>query len=98
MHYFNYSYVNAEGVSSVNAQLLNQRIEVTRDGAKGTATFQIPKEKLTELNQFNGTVIFAAADRSEKKNDLADVKRIVVDNIKPTMKATYNKPVQTVGA
>lgn len=97
VHYFNYSYVNAEGVSSVNAQLLNQRIEVTRDGAKGTATFQIPKEKLTELNQFNGTVIFAAADRSEKKNDLADVKRIVVDNIKPTMKATYNKPVQTVG-
>lgn len=97
VHYFDYSYVNAEGVSGVNAQLLNQRVEAARNGTKGAATFQIPKEKLTEFNQFNGTVIFAAADRSEKKNDLTDVKRIVVDNIKPTLKATYNKPVQTVG-
>lgn len=96
VHYFDYSYVNAQGVSGVNAQLLNQRIDAVRDGAVGTATFKIPKDALNDKNQFNGTVNFTAADRSEEKTDLADVKRIVVDNIKPTAVVTYNDPVQNV--
>ena len=93
VHSFNYSYINAENVSSVNAELRDQRIEAVRDGAKGTATFTIPKEALTNLNQFNGTVTIVAADRSENTDTLADTQRIVVDNIKPEREATYNKPI-----
>lgn len=96
VHYFDYSYVNAQGVSGVNAQLLNQRIDAVQDGAAGTATFKIPKDALNEKNQFNGTVNFTAVDRSEEKTDLADAKRIVVDNIEPTAVVTYNDPVQNV--
>ena len=97
VHYFDYSYINAQDVSGVNAQLLNQRIDVAvQDGFVGTATFKIPKDALNEKNQFNGTVNFTAADRSEEKTDLADAKRIVVDNTKPVAVFTYNAPVQDV--
>ena len=94
---FIYSYIKGTGVSSVNAQLLNDAISgarITRSGKTFTATFQIPKEVLTGLNQFNGTVEFTAFDRAENSTEMSDTKRIVVDNISPTASITYNTPAQ----
>ncbi len=97
--YFIYSYIKSEGVSGVNAELLNEKIEeanknIEHKGKTSTTSFTIPKEALGLTNQFNGTVKFTAFDRSENNTELVDTKRIVVDNIKPTAKVTYNEPVQ----
>lgn len=97
IYHFAYSYINSEGVSSVNKQLLGQAIkeaEITYDGKKATATFTVPKMVLGNDNQFNGTVEFTAYDRSENSTELKDSTRIVVDNISPTATITYNNPVQ----
>lgn len=97
IHHFAYSYINSAGVSSVNAQLLNQAIEaaaIKHDGITGTATFDIPKLVLANDNQFNGTVEFTAYDRGENSTELKDTTRIIVDNISPTATITYNNPVQ----
>ena len=94
LHYFNYSYKNEPDVSSVNAELLDQRIDAVRNGAKGTATFTIPKDKLEKTNQFNGKVSVTAADRSENKQPKNDDVRIIVDSINPITEITYNNPVQ----
>ena len=94
---FVYSYLNASGVSSVNAQLADQTIAASGSNGSGTATFTIPKDALTSTTQFNGTVNFRAIDRSKNEASLQDSKRIVVDNISPTATITYNKPVKTVG-
>lgn len=96
IYHFDYSYINAEGVSGVNAQLLDQAIrdaDITYDGAKATAQFEIPKLVLGDNDQFNGTVEFTAYDRSENDTLKQDTKRIVVDNISPTAAVTYNEPV-----
>lgn len=99
---FNYSYITAEGVSSVNAQLKNQtlgeaNIQYENGRASATTQFKVPKEALNNQNQFNGTVKFTATDRSGKKSaEKADGKRIIVDNITPTSTMEYNAPVQTV--
>ncbi len=97
--YFVYSYIKSEGVSGVNAELLNDKIEEANEnlehkGKLTTATFTIPKAALGNTNQFNGTVKFTAYDRSENNTEKVDTKRIVVDNIKPTATITYNAPVQ----
>lgn len=97
IYHFAYSYINSEGVSGVNAELLDQAIQyadISHDGSKATATFTIPKMVLGNDNQFNGTVKFTAYDRSENNTDKADNKRIVVDNISPTATVTYNAAVQ----
>lgn len=98
IYHFAYSYIKGKDVSGVNAELLNQAIkeaEITYDGKKATATFNIPKMVLGADNQFNGTVSFAAFDRSEVGTELKDSTVIIVDNISPTSKITYNTPVQT---
>lgn len=97
IHHFLYSYINSEGVSQVNAELLNQAIsaaEIKHNGKTAVATFQIPKMVLGNDNQFNGTVQFTAYDRSKNSTELKDTTRIVVDNISPTATITYNAPVQ----
>lgn len=97
IYHFKYSYIKSEGVSDVNAELIDQAISdanITYAGKTATAKFNIPKLVLKNDNQFNGTVKFTAYDRSENNTDMADEERIVVDNIKPTSKITYNEPIQ----
>lgn len=99
---FKYDYINAVGVSAVNAQMVNDlidasRIVVSNNGATGTASFEIPRDVLVANNQFNGNLDFTAYDRANNEADyLRDTKRIVVDNITPTINIEYNAPVQTV--
>ena len=101
VHSFLYSYLNAAGVSSVNAQLIDQAIAAadirySNNGVTATASFEIPKMLLGSDNQFNGTVEFTATDRSGIESVVhKEAKRIVVDNISPTAQVTYNDPVNT---
>ena len=97
---FVYSYVNSEGVSDVNAELIDEaikRAEIKQDGYKFTAKFKVPKNALTKKNQFNGNVEFVAYDKSENSKDKASKKRIVVDNIAPTATVEYSQPVTSKG-
>ena len=103
VHSFLYSYVNASGVSSVNAELLNQAIEAgditySADGRRASATFEIPKAVLDREHQFNGTVEFTAYDRGNTKAGLhKEAKRVVVDTIAPNAEISYNEAVNMVG-
>lgn len=102
VHSFMYSYLNAAGVSGVNAELVNELIEAadikySNDGKTATASFEIPKKVLGADNQFNGTVEFTATDRSKNKTEIKDSKRIVVDNIAPTAQVSYNEATNVVG-
>lgn len=101
VHNFKYSYLNAAGVSSVNAELIDQAIdaadiEYSEDNLTATMTFEIPKMVLGTDNQFNGTVEFTAYDRADNETNLKDTKRVVVDNIAPTANVQYNTPVNEV--
>ena len=99
VYYFVYSYLKSEGVSNVNAQLIDDLIKeasgrITRDGNTFTTSFTIPKKALTPNTQFNGTVEFTAYDRAENHTEMVDDQRVVVDNIAPVVDITYNKEVQ----
>ena len=52
---FEYSYKLSNGVSDINAELIDKAIEkaeITQDGNRSYATFEIPAELLGENNQF----------------------------------------------
>ena len=103
VHEFKYDCTLASGVSSVNAELINQAIDesgVTYSNGRDSATtqFNIPKGTLGSGNQFNGFVGFTTVDRAGNESaKLNDKKEIVVDNIAPTANVTYNSPVQVSG-
>lgn len=95
---FVYSYLKDNGSSDVNAQLLNEAIskaDIKRNGNVNTATFRIPKSVLDAQHQYNGTVKFTAYDMSQNDSDKSDTKKIIVDNIKPEIDVTLNKPIST---
>ena len=102
VHGFVYNYRNANNVSGVNAELINQAIEegsitYSADGRTATLVFNIPKEALGTNNQFNGTVDFTSTDRSHNEVKQQENKRVVVDNISPTCSVAYNTPVNEFG-
>lgn len=95
---FVYSYLKDNNSSNVNAQLLNEAIskaDIKRNGNVNTATFRIPKSVLDAQHQYNGTVKFTAYDMSQNDSDKSDTKKIIVDNIKPEIDVTLNKPIST---
>lgn len=95
---FVYSYLKDNNSSNVNAQLLNEaisRADIKRNGNVNTATFKIPKSVLDAQHQYNGTVKFTAYDMSQNDSDKSDTKKIIVDNIKPEIDVTLNKPIST---
>lgn len=100
---FLYSYLNADGVNSVSAELINEAINAadikySEDRKTATVTFVIPKMVLGNDNQFNGTVEFTATDRAGNETDThKETKRIVVDNIAPTAQISYNEATNVVG-
>lgn len=96
---FVYSYLKDVNTSNVNAQLLNEAIskaDIKRNGSLNTATFKIPKSVLDAQHQYNGTVKFTAYDMAQNDSDKSDTKKIIVDNIKPVIDVTLNKPISTV--
>lgn len=98
---FDYGYIRAEGVSSVNSENVNSKIEASRitysNGRKtATATFIIPSSELRSGNQINGTMEYVANNRSLLKEEIKDPKRFVVDNIVPNVKVEFSDCIQKV--
>ncbi len=92
---FTYEGHNAEGVSSINKDIMNTAIsgaEIKRDGTVFSTSFIVPKQTLTELNSFNGTLKFNAYDKAENafERDFEDNERLVIDKIAPVCDVTFD--------
>ena len=66
------------------------------DMSEFVVKFQIPKEALTELNSFRGTVRVNAWDYCDNTVQKHDETRLVVDKIAPTCQVTFDQPVNEV--
>lgn len=96
-----YSYVKAGNVSNINGELINQTIPessiaYSNNGKIATAKFEIPSGALGATTQFNGNVEFTATDRTGLSSGVKGTKRLVVDNISPTISVSYNDPVSEI--
>lgn len=92
---FDYSYIRADGVSSVNAENIVNKIEAQKitysNGKKtATATFVIPASELRSGTQINGSMEYVAYNRSLTTTEYKDPRRYVVDNIVPNVTVEYN--------
>lgn len=95
------SYVKAGNVSNINGELINQTIPessiaYSNNGKIATAKFEIPSGALGATTQFNGNVEFTATDRTGLSSGVKGTKRLVVDNISPTISVSYNDPVSEI--
>ncbi len=97
-----YSCILSDGVSSINSGISEVKLDSSQiirseNGAVGSAQFVIPADALGAGNQFDGFVSFYATDRSGNSCDsFTDAKRIVVDNISPTVDVVYSAPAQII--
>jgi hypothetical protein len=99
IHNFAYSYITSPAVSTVNAGILNERIDAagitySDSGRRATTRFTIPRSILAGNNQFRGTVEFTANDRSDNNTNHRETTIIVVDNISPQATISFNAPVR----
>lgn len=99
IHSFDYSYMRAEGVSTVNAEGIANRIDASKitysNGRKtATATFVLPASELRAGTQINGGLEYAATNRASLTTELKDMKRYVVDSIAPTVNVEFSDCVK----
>lgn len=82
--HFVYSYTVQSGASKTNVGKSNKEAAATRDGNTNRwyTTFEIPA-------QFRGNVSFTAYDKATNRTFLADENAVVVDNVAPGVKVTY---------
>lgn len=97
---FCYSYLKANGVSSINKELVEievkaEDITYSEDNGEATIKFDVLKTALDSQNQFNGTVSFTAKDYAGNESNLEGDRRLIVDTIAPTAEITYNTPIAT---
>lgn len=86
---FVYSYKKATDASEIDKELTGQEIAYPTKEHTATVSFMIPKDALTDDNQFNGNVSFKAYDRSNNVNDTEDANRVVVDSVSPEVSVSY---------
>lgn len=103
---FDYEGLLDSNISNKNKEVIKTIIE-TQDikalTAEGTidqltgefeVNFSIPKEALTELNSFRGTVKVNAFDYCGNSTEVHDATRLVVDKIAPKGEVTFDAPVK----
>ena len=90
---FDYVGVLADGVSGVNENIMEASIyaaEIKREGTVFSTSFIVPKETLTALNSFNGTLKFNAYDKANNSIEVEDAERLVIDKIAPVCDVTFD--------
>lgn len=94
-----YSALSADGVSAVNVEVIEALLaetEIQKSGRTGTVEIRVPSNALSETSQFHGTIECKVSDRSKNTADSKGDKRLIVDNIAPTMNVTFNESVKEV--
>ena len=96
--YFTYRYKLNDDVSAVNAGMEEAAaVDATYENGVAKAYFTVPLEAidLDAQHQFHGTIEFTAHDWSENATTMKDGTVVIVDDLAPVGKITYNAPVQT---
>ncbi len=96
---FEYRFVRADGTSGVNVSIdtitIGQgQISYGNGNTAATYSFVLPGATLTANGQLNGTLEVRAINRSSLSSEVKDTKRIVADNLAPTLDVTYNDHVK----
>ena len=90
------SNISAKNKAVILTAVENADIMQQEDKSQFVVKFTIPKEALTELNSFRGTVRVNAWDYSDNTVQKHDETRLVVDKIAPTCQVTFDKQVNEV--